>query len=204
MRYPNRKALLFYLSIPLVIIVFAFLVMDFVGDKILVPVMEFIAVFDDLPQGLLWVFAIGVIMLFEWKSLAGWPFPDVKGRRAAVDQRGRIEVLADLIQNAHHEVYFRKKLSQYLADLTLSTLAYRRGSTPKIMKERMESGTLDIPSEMSGYFMAGYQKGTPAFKKRIKWSVRAGRADISLKFNPAEVVEFLEQQLEVDHDGRTK
>lgn len=197
----NKKTGIFYIGITLSIIVLAMLMRDVVAGKIIVPILEFIRVFDDLPQALLWIFAIAVILLFEWKSLIRWEFPDSRARRPEIDRRGRIEELADMIQRARRETYFRKKLAQYLADLTFATLAYRRGSTPKIMKERMDSGTLDIPPEMSAYFQEGYQRGAPSLKRRIRWAARTDKDDDSMKLHPAEVVAYLEGQLEVD-DGR--
>jgi hypothetical protein len=182
----SRKTGIFYLTIVLAVIVLALLMRDFVAEKIIVPLLEFIRVFDDLPQALLWFFVIGVIMLFEWKSLARWAFPDSRQRRSKIDQRGRIEVLADLIRRARREAYFRKKLSQYLADLTFAILAYRKGSTPKRMKKCLESGTLDIPPEMSAYFQAGYERSAAPHRDQ---------ADASMNLNPADVVAFLERQL---------
>ncbi len=196
------KRHIYYPTTALTVILLAFFLKDFVAGKIITPILEMIRVFDDLPQALLWFFSIGVVILFEWKNMIGWALPDSAPRPLKKRQEGRIENLADLIHRARREPYSRKKLSQYLAELTFAALAYREGSTPKVMRERLNSGTLNVPAEILDYFKAGFRKNVPYPKKFIGFLTGPGPEGGPIDLDPVQVLEFLEQQLEVGYEGR--
>ena len=179
----------------------ALILKDFVADKIITPIWKFIMIFEDMPQALLWFLSLGFLMLIEWKSFGRWSIPWFKSRKRKRTQRGRIETLADLIQKARNKKYFKKQLARLLADLTFDVFTNSKGSTPKAIRERFDEGTLELPPEIKKYFKAGFKRveiHTGKTKKKDKQ-----HDDSAIQLDPVNVIEFIEQQLEVDY-GRKK
>ncbi|MBL7174625.1 MAG: hypothetical protein ISS66_02250 [Desulfobacteraceae bacterium] len=178
------------IGLGLTIVLLALLLRDFVRGKIIIPFLKVVRFVDDLPQDLIWFFFIGIIVFFAYKTLIKWKMPGFKSRRTQVINPGQIEVLAELIRKANQGYYFRERLTQYLCDLTLKILAHRERLTPEIMKERLKSGTLDVPPEIMVYLQAGLIWDSPHHQKSEKTPL--------LDLDPKLVVQFLEHQLEYE------
>ena len=189
----NRKLLLIGLGFAIVFM--ALLLRDFVRDSLIIPLLKLIRFVDDLPQDLLWFFFLGIILFFAYKSLIKWEIPGFKVRRSKVNHRGQIEVLADLIGKADEGDYFRERLVQYLCELTLEILAYRERLTPAIIKERLRSGTLNVPPEIMAYLQAGLIWDSHHYRKMGRIRLRSNTQGSPLDLEPMRVVEFLEYQL---------
>jgi hypothetical protein len=171
-----------------------------VREKVIIPFLKVLRFFDDLPQDLIWFFFIGIILFFAYKTLIKWKVSGFKSRRTQVRNPGQIEVLAELMRKANQGDYFRERLAQYLCDLTLKILAHRERLTPEIMKERLKSGTLDVPPEILVYLQAGLIWDSPHHRKREKTQL--------LDLDPGRIVQFLEHQLdyelEVSRDAKDR
>jgi hypothetical protein len=178
------------IGLGLTIVLLALLLKDFVRGKVIIPFLKVLRFVDDLPQDLIWFFFIGIILFFAYKTLIKWKIPWSKSRRTQVVNQGQIEVLAELIRKANQGDYFRERLAQYLCDLTLKIIAHRERLTPEIMKERLKSGTLDVPPEILAYLQAGLIWDSPHYRKREKTPL----LDLDLK----RIVQFLEHQLEYE------
>jgi hypothetical protein len=176
------------IGLGLTIILLALLLRDFVRGNVIIPFLKVLRFLDDLPQDLIWFFFIGIILFFAYKTLIKWKIPWSKSRRTQVKNQGQIEVLAELIRKANQGDYFRERLAQYLGDLTLNILAHRERLTPEIMKERLKSGTLDVPPEILVYLQAGLIWDSPHHRRREKTP--------QLDLDPKRIVQFLEHQLE--------
>jgi hypothetical protein len=178
------------IGLGLTIVLLALLLKDFVRGKVIIPFLKVLRFVDDLPQDLIWFFFIGIILFFAYKTLIKWKIPWSQSRRTQVMNQGQIEVLAELIRKANQGDYFRERLEQYLCDLTLKILAHRERLTPEIMKERLKSGTLDVPPEILAYLQAGLIWDSPHHRKREKTP--------PLDLDPKRIVQFLEHQLEYE------
>ncbi len=195
------KRYLFSLAIAFTIILLTLFIKDIVREKIIVPVLEFVQIFNDLPQGLLWFFFIGILMVFEWKTLAGRFIRNFGSHHQKSDQMGRIETLSGLIRQARRDIYFKQKLSRYLGELTFVTLAYTRSLSPEIIKEQLASDRLDVAPEILAYLKAGLEDHVPHTKKRRRF-IQPVMENYPIELDPTTVVEFLEQQLEVHNDRK--
>jgi hypothetical protein len=178
------------IGLGLTIVLLALLLRDFVRGKVIIPFLKVVRFVDDLPQDLIWFFFIGIIVFFAYKTLIRWKMPGFKSRRTQVINPGQIEVLAELIRKANQGNYFRERLTQYLCDLTLKILAHRERLTPEIMKERLKSGTLDVPPEIMVYLQAGLIWDSPHHRKSEKIPL--------LDLDTKRIVQFLEHQLEYE------
>jgi hypothetical protein len=186
------------IGLGLTIVLLALLLRDFVREKVIIPFLKVLRFFDDLPQDLIWFFFIGVILFFAYKTLIKWKMAGFKSRRTPVVNPGQIEVLAELMRKANQGDYFRERLAQYLGDLTLKILAHRERLTPEMIKERLKSGTLDVPPEILLYLQAGLLWDSPHHRKREKMHLRSTAHDSPLDLDPKRIVQFLEHQLEYE------
>jgi len=175
----------------------ALLLRDFVREEVLIPLLKLVRFVEDLPQNMLWFFFLGIMVFLAYKSLNKWRPPGLKARRPKTDHRGQIAVLAGLIEQARQGGYFRGRLAEYLAELTVETLAHQERLTPEITKERLRSGTLDVPPEILAYLRAGLMSDSAHYRKRGKMRFRSKAQGSPLDLDPGRVVEFLEHRLEV-------
>ncbi|MFC1533287.1 hypothetical protein ACFLZG_03365 [Thermodesulfobacteriota bacterium] len=180
------------IGLALAICILALLLKDFVRNGILIPLLEIFQLIKDLPQIVIWIFFIGIMLIPAFKSLDKLR-PHVFERRGGkmMAHVGKIEEIARLIRNAHSSKgYFRERLARYLGEFSVDVLAYREKLSREIIMDHLESGSLDAPLEIRHYLRAGLlgdlsQKNT-------------------LDLDPIRLVEFLEQQLEVDNDTQNR
>jgi hypothetical protein len=71
------------------------------------------------------------------------------------------------------------------------------------MKERLKSGGLDAPSEIEDYLLAGLTPvlSTPTnLVTRLRQAIMPTHRISPLDLDPEKVIQFLEDQLEIDHE----
>lgn len=183
------------ISLGLLVVVVTFLISDFVQEIIIMPLLKIFRFVENLPQDLLWFFFIGIIILFAFKSLIKWDIKSSEVRYSKIRRKGQTEELMDLIRDARDKSYFKQLLAQYLYKLTLEILAYRERIKPDVVKDRLESGTEYVPSEILAYLLAGQRWDFCLYSKKGKGHFRSNAPDSPLELDPEKVVEFLEQQL---------
>ena len=112
-----------------------------------------------------------------------------------IDRQGRVEVLTGLIKRSHKGGYFEERLTQYLCDLTLETLAYRDRVTPEVIKEQLHSDLLDIPHEILVYLRVGLKRDAFLFNKGKKIFLESDEQGSAPDLDHERLVIFLENQL---------
>jgi hypothetical protein len=189
------KKKLFLIGCVITMVLLALLLKDLAREAIVIPILKVFRTFDFFPQILLWFSFVLAMFLIACKSLTRWSLPvsGIPSRKKNFE--GRIEVLAGLIRKSHKGIYYKRRLSQYLGKLTLETLACRERQTAEIMKERLRSGTLDVPPEILAYLQAGIQWGS-AYSGRRKKGARLVDQGSPLDLDYERVVEFLEHEME--------
>jgi hypothetical protein len=116
---------------------------------------------------------------------------------------GRVHSLKQAIYSTSQGDYFKWRLAQYLLNLSIEALAHRERTTPERIKQRLMSRTLEAPSEIEAYLLTGL---TPIFTKhtnlieRIKQTLGLTPRISPLDLDPERVVQFLEEQLEIEYD----
>ena len=189
----NRN--LFIIGLGVALVLMAILLKEFVRDVIIIPLFRLIRFVDDLPQDILWFFSIGVMVFFAYKSLIHWRLPRFKDRTRKIERTGQIDAVAGLIKRSQKGGYYREHLAQYLCDLILETLAYRERVTTDIIKERLNSGTMDVPHDILSYLKAGTHEVHFARKRKgilLQTDTYGSIPDL----DPERIVTFLENHLE--------
>ena len=75
-------------------------------------------------------------------------------RRAEAAPPGRIESWVTLIQRADQETYYKWQLSQPLSELIVAVLAHHERLTPKQIREKLATESLELPPELQVYLQA--------------------------------------------------
>ncbi len=174
----------------------ALLLKDFVRNGIVIPLLEVLQLIDDLPRMAIWLFFIGIMLIPAYTSLKERGRPAFRTRLRMKSQLGRIETLASLIRKARMGDYFRERLSRYLGELALETLAYRERLPLVEIKNRLRSGSLDLPPEIRSYLQAGLLGDYSNYQENKLSFFRSEGQTSPLDLDPIRVVKFLEQQLE--------
>jgi hypothetical protein len=159
-----------------------------------------------LPQMTVWGLLLVVVLVAAVGSLFGWSQapPGTDGRFAAVP--GQVQELSRWIRRAAEGRYFRWTLNRHMTDLIWEVMAYREGTTPRRLKQRVRTGEIELPPAILD-FVESSGPLRPA-EPRSLWSLlRRPKAAPHSEANrprarPAldEVVHFLEEQVEVDND----
>ncbi len=158
---------------------------------------------DSLPQSNLWAVFISFVLVIAALSLIKRKSVPRKTTEVEKPQWGKVHSLIRAIHPASQGMYFKWRLAQYLLDLSIETLAHRERTTPERIKQRLMSGTLEAPSEIEAYLLAGL---TPVFTTptnlitRIKQTLGLTPRISPLNLDPERVIQFLEDQLEIEYD----
>ena len=104
--------------------------------------------------------------------------------------------MAGLLKRSHKGGYFKERLAEYLCDLILETLAYRERVTPEIIKERLSSGTVDVPHDILAYLKVGLKHDLHITQKRKRNFLRSDDRPFVLDLDPERIITYLENELE--------
>jgi hypothetical protein len=194
--------LILLLAIPL-----ALLLRPLVRDVLVVELLRFWAsiqfLYQSLPQLPIWLAFLAFSLLFALLSLTRgrWRF-QAKDEPLA-RREGQVQTLARWIHQAGQSEYYKWRLTQHLDKLAWQVMAYREGTTPQELKDRLWAGRLDLPPAVLTYLQV-HNKGRIAEPAGLlsRLDRRLRFRDVGQPFDPAleEVVRFLEDQLEVNRD----
>jgi len=158
---------------------------------------------DSLPQPILWAVFISIAIVVAARSmLKRRSTPEVTSEAARL-RMGRVHNLMQAISRTSEGLYFKWRLAQHLLGLTLEMLAHQERTSQDRVRERLKSGGLDAPSEIEAYLLAGL---TPVLSTRSNLITRLKQAIMPthrispLDLDPDRVIQFLEDQLEIDHE----
>ena len=206
------KRLLWLLALVLLLATaFAFLIQDLVGEELAVELLRLYwaarLTVESLPQVLIWLafLVFALVAAVASLSLPGLLPREVERPRSKTP--GRVQVLARWIQRATEGEYYRWRLAQHLGAVAREVITYRERVDPQDLAEALRSGRLDLPPNIQDYLYA-----RPNYSARTAMSLRSwlgqwlGRAagpprpDLGLE----SVVRFLEEEMEVEHESRTR
>ncbi len=158
---------------------------------------------DSLPQPILWAVFISIAIVVAARSLLKRRSTPEMTSEAARFRMGRVHNLMQAISRTSEGLYFKWRLAQHLLGLTLEMLAHQERTSQDRVRERLKSGGLDAPSEIEAYLLAGL---TPVLSTRSNLITRLKQAIMPthrispLDLDPERVIQFLENQMEIDHE----
>jgi hypothetical protein len=195
--------LIFLISVPL-----SFLLRGFTREVFLANIMRLSWLahlyLDSLPQPILWTLFLLIAVLIAVLSLIKRTGSPKVTTEVEEPSWGRIHSLLQAIYHTSQGIYFKWRLAQYLLNLSIEALAHRERTTPERIKQRLMSRTLDVPSDIEAYLLTGL---TPVFTvhtnliERIKRTFGLTSRFSPLDLDPERVVQFLEDQLEIEYES---
>ncbi len=191
-----RKRLLLAGLALLPVVVMALVIDDFVREVIVIPLLYLFWIarllFKSIPQLVLWAGFIIVALIMAGKSLSKRK-PLLKPRSMEVEQYGRVEDWARLIDRRDQGDYSKWRLAHRLGVLALETLAYQEELSMKQTRRHLESGKLDVPPQVWAFLRAGMTSYNPFTmpKRRFQLGARATPLDL----DPEQAIQFLEDVL---------
>ncbi len=200
----NRPVLLALAALSIGVLALAF--RDVVREAIVIPIAYAAWVvgllIDSLPQIIPWLIVLAIGLVIALASLIARPKPARAAGRVTPHLRGPVEALARRIDLAAHGYYFRWHLARRLRDLAVDTIAYRRRLAPEQVEQQLAAGRLNLPPAIRVYFEAELAFGPVSRFADLARRFRPGAPAFAspLDLDPAEVVRFLEAQVEVHRD----
>jgi hypothetical protein len=194
------------LAIPLVL-----LLRDFTREILLVEVLVFVwtmrIIFGSLPQLPLWLLFILLILFIAVVSMLGQRKPGPEPPRAEVRGPGQIHFLARRIRRVGKGEYFQWDLARYVSGLVLDVLAYRQRTSASQLRSRLRTEGVDAPPGIQTYLRAGQ---SPIYTlsanvaSRLKHLFSPGTRNPPHDQDIEQAVQFMEDQLEAQHDHRDR
>jgi hypothetical protein len=179
-----------------------------VRETVVIPLLyviwlTYLAV-SSIPQALVWAAFLVLAARLALHSLERKrKEPAARALPLRGDTPSRVQALTRWIRSAEEGDYYKVVLARHLAELAVD-IAPRAGPAPDDGWQRLRVTDLDLPQPLAEYFRAGLSPA-PARRRGLgalwrRW--RNGEAPPSpLDLNPEKVVRFLEDQLEMPHDG---
>ena len=212
-----RRLLLLLLVVALLALPLALFLQDF-SRMIVTELLNGIQVIrhrlESIPQTVIWELLAVLVVVAAIGSLFGWSRPPLGDDAKPPHVPGHIRELSLWIRRAAEGRYFRWTLNRYMRNLAWDIMAYRARTTPRRLKQRFRAGEIELPP-----FVADYVESASAMPPPSRPSLRdllfprptweAGRRSRSeagpVRSSPQleALVQFLEDQLEVEHDPGT-
>jgi hypothetical protein len=160
-------------------------------------------VLGTLHQAVFWILFLCVATIIAGFSLLGGLNLSRPAPRRAPPYSGRTQRLACLFELAGQGQYYRWSLARELSLLLLDALGCDPGLESAQRRQWLNSAQLDIPPEIRAYVdSAMWSSFTEhaAHRPRLLRTLGRARTPLPLDLDPALVVRFLENQLEVAND----
>jgi membrane protein implicated in regulation of membrane protease activity len=184
---------------------------NFARESIAIPIYRFLwvstLIFNSIPQALFWALFIAVALFLAARSVFKREKPTRKTPAPDMTYLKRVHVLTRWIQYAAHGTYFRQRLAKHLGELTVEILARRERLTREQIRQKLRDGDWDAPPEVRAYIQAGLSPASllsTNLLSRLTGRLRPGGHSSPFNLHPETIVQFLEEQLEVQHGNRNR
>jgi hypothetical protein len=203
----------------LVVLVFSTLTLlywDFMRDTIIVPIYYLFWVSDlmlkSVPQGAYLAFLIFICVLIGWNTLSGVRVRQIPSRFEGSHPQTdtRYAQWKRLYSNLHSSPFARDTFAWEARKLILSILAYQDGIKTSEVEAMVKDGTLPLPDSIRDLIQQKkIRDSQPTLNRMESTRTRLRRLffKAKLQHDPqidtlvAEIVSFIEHQLEIDHAG---
>jgi hypothetical protein len=160
-------------------------------------------VFRSVPGWLWWAWFLVIALVFATRSLRTRVAADAVERGDRRRTEGIIYAWIARIQSGDQGDYFRWRLARDLAELALQFLAFRERGDLGQRDRSQYVELLNAPPEIQAYLRTGLT--APPWqpqdvRARLARLWRPARRDSPLEIEPAVIAQFLEGQLEKEHD----
>jgi hypothetical protein len=193
----HRKRLLIMalLLVPLAILTLLF--KEIARTVIVQPVMYLTwlagVLWRSIPQVILWTILVVVALRVAIGSLiVRRRRPEGQFRAEKPGHWGRVRIWTRWVELAGQDGYYQRRLSRYLADLTLDALAQREHLSRDLAQEALVDGRLDVPASIRTFLLATLNEPPPG---RLVWLKQFFQAQPAAQLvSPQEILDYLEAQ----------
>jgi NADH:ubiquinone oxidoreductase subunit 5 (subunit L)/multisubunit Na+/H+ antiporter MnhA subunit len=166
---------------------------------------------ESIPQTVIWELLAVLVVVAAIGSLFGWSRPPLGDDAKPPHVPGHIRELSLWIRRAAEGRYFRWTLNRYMRNLAWDIMAYRARTTPRRLKHRFRAGDLDLPPFVAEYVESANILPAPSRPslRELLFSrpgqeagqhLRSGTGSVRPSPQLEALVQYLEDQLEVEHD----
>lgn len=203
-----RRGLLLLLIMALLALPLALALRD-LSQAILIELMQLVWVvrvqLAGLPQETVWGFLLVAILAAAVGSLFGWSQKPPGLDRGSARAPGHVTELSRWIRRAAESRYFRWTLNRYLTNLTWEVMAYRERTTQRRYRQRVRTGESELPPHILNFVESNsrLQPAVPPSPWRLlrrRDTARPRTGEAGAQATPEDVIRFLEEQMEVEHD----
>jgi len=201
-----RNRLIFVAAATLLVGALAYLLRDFSREMIVRYLARYVwvlnLVFLSIPRPLLWTLFILSLLVITFRSLAA---EEPRARPTVAQDHlppavGPVAAEMHWVQLARAGHYGRWRLAQRLADLAAEAMAYQQGLSPNDVKQLLRRGEIALPTELLLYVRGGLGSVISPPVRFARWR-RGGPASALDAEHAADLVRYLEEELEAKYDG---
>jgi len=198
----RRKRLLVMALLLLPLAILTLLFKEIARTIIVQPVMYLLwlvgLLWRSIPQVILWIILVVVVLRVAVGSLLARRRRREERRRALGPEHwGRARIWTRWVELAEQGGYYQRRLSRYLADLTLDALAQREHMPRDLVEEELSAGRLDVPTPIRTFLLAVLNEPPPG---RIAWLKRLFQTQpTTLRIKPQEILDYLETRPGVEY-----
>jgi len=211
----NRRTVIILAVILVTNIILAIVFRDFVRENVLIPILYmfwYVRLFlKSLGETCLWPLLLTILVVISLRILRSKKKSDegIQGYSAERGQyeEGRVGFWMKFIRRKAMGIESLSFTSIRLKDLVLSVLAYKENSTTSQLEGEIAEGKLITPEEVQVLFQMRDEETQrtiepPAlFSRFISWIKTRSSSHIpSNTSDMSKLVQYLEEQLEIEHD----
>jgi hypothetical protein len=186
---------------------------DVVREVIVIPLLYVLWIgqllLHSVPQVVCWSVFLIAAFLVALLNLAQWEVPQRALRATTRRSSGQVAVWAKRIRLMGRGGYTGWYFGQHVEKLIVDVLAYRERLSTRETRHRVKAGDLDAPPEVRAYFAIVLLPSRYRWRiaSLLRFRLRPGRRAQGMSLDEsdvAQVVRFLENQLEVGYDDRNR
>lgn len=204
-KYLRLVGLILLLAVPLVL-----LFKDFTREVLVAEILYIVwrvrILFESLPQIPIWTLFLIVVLFVAVRSLIKHRQPSPTSREVTAERQGPVYALSRRIERSTTSAYFQWRLARDLRTLVLEVLVYQHRISSEQSEQFLDVGTLDAPPEVQAYLQTGLAPVytlSAGLLARLWQRLSPSTWDAAVDPDLEQVVQFLETQLEVQHDHRS-
>jgi hypothetical protein len=173
---------------------------DWLRQVIVIPLLYVVwigrLIFESISQLVIWVLFLLILLPLALKSLFKEKPPAAAVQPPEMLPSKRIGDWLYLLRQAHKDIYYRWQLAQQVQKLTVSALAQAERISPRLARQRLAEGDLDMPPELQAYLQAGVISFAHVVTPKARLRPWQQSKPSPLDLDPARAIKFLEDNFD--------
>ena len=198
------KNFLIFLASLAALALIAFLIEDLVRQLVVIPLLYFwrlfVVVLGLCPQAFYWALLVLVLLALSIGSILRTERETSLSSEPRTENPGPVARWDRWVRNLSRGNYFKAGFAQVSGRLILEALAQREQLADDQVKERLQAGQLDVPSDIRAYVIAGLTPRSYLFPPESNNRTRREKTPLDLPVS--RLVEFLEAKMDEMEERR--